>query len=57
MVKECEEIVCYIESSLNQGFIKQREFIKELLVRIQGTRHEVCHTGKFIILEVRQTGV
>ena len=37
MVKGLEKIVCYIESSLNRGFVKQREFINKLFVRIQGT--------------------
>ena len=42
-----------IESSLTQGFVKPREFIKKLLVRIQGTRHLVRYTGKFVISGVR----
>ena len=43
------KIVRYIESSLNRGFLKSREFIKKLLVRIEGTRHLVRYTGKFVI--------
>ena len=40
-------MVCYTESSLNRLLVKLREFIKNLLVRIQGTRHLVHYARKF----------
>ena len=46
-------MVRYIESSSNRRFVKPREFIRNLLGRIQGTRHLVRYTGKFVISEVR----
>ena len=39
--------------SLYRKFVKPREFISNLLGRIQGTRHLVRYTGKFVISEVR----
>ena len=52
MVKGPEIWFRYIESSLNRGFVKPREFRRNLLGRIQRTRHLVRYTGKFVILEV-----
>ena len=49
MVKGPEIWFVYIESSLNRGFVKLREFIRNFLGRIQGTRHLVRYTGKFVI--------
>ena len=46
-------LVHCIESLLNRGFVKSREFVRNLLGRIQGTRHLVRYTGKFVISEVR----
>ena len=37
------------ERSLYPGFVIPREFVKSLLGRIQGTRHLVRYTGKFVI--------
>ena len=53
MVGETRNLVRYIESSLNRGFVKPREFIRNLLGRIQETKRLVRHTGKFVIAEVR----
>ena len=39
--------------SLCRKFVKPREFIRNLSGRIQGTRHLVRYTGKFVITEVR----
>ena len=50
-------MVRYIESSLDRGFVKLREFIKKSLVRIQGARHLVLYTRKFVILWARYTGI
>ena len=46
-----------IESSLYPGFLIQREFVMSLLGRIQGTKHLVRYTGKFVISGVRYTGI
>ena len=67
--RECSGIVRYIDtiytvsmlkglknSSLYRKFVKPREFIKKLLVRIQRTRHLNRYTGKFVISGVRYTG-
>ena len=35
----------------------QREFVMSLLGRIQGTKHLVRYTGKFVISGVRYTGI
>ena len=50
-------MVRYIESSLNQGFVKPREFVKKWSVRIRLTRHLVRYTGKFVISGVRRGGI
>ena len=49
MLEELKKIVRYVESLLNRRFVKPREFIKKLLVRIQGTRNLVPFSGKFVI--------
>ena len=41
------------KSSLYPGFVIPREIIWSLLGRIQGTRHYVRYTGKFVISGVR----
>ena len=51
------KIVRYVESSLNRGFVKPREFIKNLLARIQGTRYLVHYTRKFVMSGVRYKGI
>ena len=53
MVKGPEIWFVISKSSLNRGFVKPREFTRNLLGRIQRTRHLVRYTGKFVISEVR----
>ena len=50
-------LVCYNESLLYLGFVIPRECIRSLLGRIQGTKHLVCYTGRFIISRVHFIGV
>ena len=44
-------------SSLYREFVKPREFMKKLLVRIQGTGHLVRYVGKFVMSVVGYTGI
>ena len=51
------KIVRYIEILFNRGFVKQKEFIKKLSVKIQGIRYLVHYNLKFVISGVRYTEI
>ena len=40
-----------------RGYVNPREFMKKLLVKIQGTRYLVRYTEKFVISGVRYAGI
>ena len=50
-------LVRNIESSLYPGLVIPTEFVRNLLDRIQWTRHLVRYTGKFVISGVRYIGI